>query len=86
MSTHCSLLQYLVKFLLALIVVQNHICHGGFDNTRTLKGFWEFLRGMLTHRTPWELLGEDVMHVGHVLFLSHRADAVDVGWNSALRK
>ena len=52
-STHFGLLQYLVKFQLALIVVQNHICHGGFDNARMLKGFWEFLRGMLTPGSCW---------------------------------
>lgn len=68
-------------------MAQNHICHGGFDNTRILKGeFYFFFRGMLTHRLPKELFGADVMHIGHVLFLSHCADAVDVGWNSALRK
>lgn len=67
-------------------MVQNHICHGGFDNAPMLRGSWEFLRGVLTHRLPGELLGADVMHIGHVLLLSHRADAADVGWNSALRK
>lgn len=57
-------------------MAKNHICHGGFDNTRILEGYWEFLRGMLTHCLSGELLDADVMHIGHVLFLSHRAHAV----------
>lgn len=74
-----SLLQYLVEFQLDLIVVHNHICHGGFDNTRMLKGSWEFLSAILTYCLPGDLLGADVKHSGHVLFLSHYTDAVDVG-------
>ena len=35
---------------------------------------------------PWESLGADVVHIGHVLLLSHCADATDVGWDFALEK
>lgn len=42
------------NFQLGLIVVQNHICHGGFDNTWIS---WELLRGMLIHHLPRELFG-----------------------------
>lgn len=35
---------------------------------------------------PQGAVGADVRHIEHVLFVSDCADAVDVGWNSALRK
>lgn len=36
----------------------NHICHGGLDNTQMLRGSQGFVRGLLTHCLPMELLGQ----------------------------
>lgn len=35
---------------------------------------------------PYGPVGADAGHIGHVLFVSDCADALDAGWNSALRK